>query len=466
MVGVSLCNLSKKINLCVVFVTIADPMHNLFLGTTKHMIQLWKDRNLLSDKDMKEIQRRMDSLKVPSDVGSYVSKLTHNMSKFTAEEMKKFCIIFSPFLLHGILPDAYFSNFLVFAEACRLLCVRIVSDEQLDEVQRKFEEFLSEAETLYGEEVITANMHLHLHLVDVVKDWGPVYAFWLFPFERLNGVLGDIATNHHNVEVQLLDRIEFEIFARSTRHMEQPRVLNESQASQLTAEDLQLLNFICGKGTTLESADRSVDLIDHVEFLKMAYQNEPVVRGDEPAPIEFLSRPTLKPLSADERIYLSEHYSTITSQHISPTDVNIQVTEFAKIKMAGEIIGMNSTRHSRSSHVLVPFPVHHPNDANYMEKFPARVEKLFRHEFQGKSFTFAKVKWFQPNPAHRFKAFAGSTVEVWKHSFYPVTADFIIPINLIAGRFVAAYDEKVGARFDPNNLYTLLVLPLLRKAYF
>lgn len=34
-------------------------------------------------------------------------------------------------------------------------------------------------------------MHLHTHLVDCVLDYGLVSAFWLFSFERYNGILGE-----------------------------------------------------------------------------------------------------------------------------------------------------------------------------------------------------------------------------------------------------------------------------------
>ena len=47
-------------------------------------------------------------------------------------------------------------------------------------------------------------MHLHLHLKDSILDYGPVYAFWLFSFERFNGVLGNYTTNNKNIEVQLM----------------------------------------------------------------------------------------------------------------------------------------------------------------------------------------------------------------------------------------------------------------------
>ncbi|OAD78444.1 hypothetical protein PHYBLDRAFT_157553 [Phycomyces blakesleeanus NRRL 1555(-)] len=38
-------------------------------------------------------------------------------------------------------------------------------------------------------------MHLHLHLGKCVHDFGPIYAFWLFSFERYNGLLKNIKTN-------------------------------------------------------------------------------------------------------------------------------------------------------------------------------------------------------------------------------------------------------------------------------
>ena len=47
-------------------------------------------------------------------------------------------------------------------------------------------------------------MHLHLHLSDCYKDYGPCYSFWLFSFERYNGILGRFHTNHQAVEIQIM----------------------------------------------------------------------------------------------------------------------------------------------------------------------------------------------------------------------------------------------------------------------
>lgn len=46
-----------------------DPMHNLFLGTSKKMCQLWNDQKLFSKSQLTEIEERIRSVEVPCDIG-------------------------------------------------------------------------------------------------------------------------------------------------------------------------------------------------------------------------------------------------------------------------------------------------------------------------------------------------------------------------------------------------------------
>ena len=55
----------------------------------------------------------------------------------------------------------------------------------------------------YGKEKCTPNMHMHLHLQKCVINFGPVYAYWCFPFERYNGVLGNFQKNWVSPEKQM-----------------------------------------------------------------------------------------------------------------------------------------------------------------------------------------------------------------------------------------------------------------------
>ena len=45
---------------------------------------------------------------------------------------------------------------------------------------------------------------MHMHILNCILDYGPVYAFWLFSFERYNGILGSYRTNNRSIEVQLM----------------------------------------------------------------------------------------------------------------------------------------------------------------------------------------------------------------------------------------------------------------------
>ena len=60
-------------------------------------------------------------------------------------------------------------------------------------------------ERLYGPELVTPNIHLHAHLVDCIRDFGPMSSFWLFSFERYNGLLGNEPTNNRSIELQLIN---------------------------------------------------------------------------------------------------------------------------------------------------------------------------------------------------------------------------------------------------------------------
>lgn len=47
-------------------------------------------------------------------------------------------------------------------------------------------------------------MHLMAHITERIIDHGPVYAFWLYAFERMNGILGSFPTNNIDTSVQLM----------------------------------------------------------------------------------------------------------------------------------------------------------------------------------------------------------------------------------------------------------------------
>src|SRR6266536_5473257 len=81
-----------------------------------------------------------------------------------------------------------------FVQTCNLLVIRIITEDDLKEAQERLEDMAHLIENTYGPEFITSNIHLTLHNADCCRDYGPVYSFWLFSFERLNGYIGKYLT--------------------------------------------------------------------------------------------------------------------------------------------------------------------------------------------------------------------------------------------------------------------------------
>jgi len=70
------------------------------------------------------------------------------------------------------------------------LAARFITEDDLKEAQERLEDLAHLIENTYGPEFVTSNIHLALHIPDCCRDYGPIYSYWLFPFERLNGYIG------------------------------------------------------------------------------------------------------------------------------------------------------------------------------------------------------------------------------------------------------------------------------------
>lgn len=173
-----------------------DPMHNLLLGTARHIFRLWIELGVLHTQKLDEIQRRIYSLIVPQDVGRILQKIASGFSGFTAHRWKNWTTIYSLFCLKGLIED--------FVQACILICSRVISRDRLEVADRYLQTFLSKFVALYWPLKCTPNMHRHLYLKDCSLDYGPFYSFWCFSFEWFKGMLGQYQNNNRNIEVQIV----------------------------------------------------------------------------------------------------------------------------------------------------------------------------------------------------------------------------------------------------------------------
>lgn len=102
-----------------------------------------------------------------------------------------------------------------FVLACRIICKHSLTNTDIILADSLLMQFCKRMERIYGESVITPNMHLHGHLKEVILDYGPVQEFWCFSFERYNGILGRQPTNNHMIEPQLMRQFLLDNFSSS-----------------------------------------------------------------------------------------------------------------------------------------------------------------------------------------------------------------------------------------------------------
>ena len=160
---------------CIRF-TVVDPMHNLFLGTAKRMMEIWLELSILTRADLENVREMVDGCKAPSNIGRLPFKIAKSFSGFTAEQWKSWVIIYSPFALFGRLPADHYKCWLNFVQACKLLSQPVIKIAEVGSAHSLLLKFCREVERIYGTRRITPNMHMHSHLADCILDYGPVYA--------------------------------------------------------------------------------------------------------------------------------------------------------------------------------------------------------------------------------------------------------------------------------------------------
>ena len=163
-----------------------DPMHNLFLGTSKHffrVIILPKLNNVKSN----EIEKKINSFLLPPHMGRLPKYIDSSFTSFTADQWKNWTVYYSLPCLKEILNIEELECWRHFILGCRVLLSNTLSLSNIKLGDALLLQFCRRVQSIFGESIITPNMHLHCHLRQCMEDYGPLHTFWLFSFETYNG---------------------------------------------------------------------------------------------------------------------------------------------------------------------------------------------------------------------------------------------------------------------------------------
>ena len=420
---------------------VIDPMHNLFLGTGKRMLSIWTSLELLTKAHFEQIQLFVDSMVLPSDVGRIPCKIASGFSGFKADQFKTWITVYSIPSLYQILPHDHMECWRHFVLACRILCKQSLSTADITLADSLLMQFCKRVQRIYGEAVITPNMHLHGHLKDILLDYGPVQEFWCFSFERYNGILGKQPTNNRAIETQLLRQFLFDNFSSSYNF---PKEFHQDFAS------LSLCT------TSFERSRVSGSVLDTIgtqEFL-LPTRSKRCVFG------------------SDDLIVLKQLYIKLHPQY-SDVTVNNIYTKYSSITLKGKTYGSSGKRDQTHPYVAfaswdlsqlyglppstLPDAALHPdsNERPVNVHYYVTATVSWEHDEQSMHhWTLARVSWFFPHPQ---RYVLGKPAQVWcVNMFESFGIHSYIPIDHLLCR--CAHGSKTISDIDET---ILVVVPLV-----
>lgn len=439
---------------CVRF-NVVDPMHNLFLGTAKHLMEIWLDSSILTAADLRQAQEKVDASRVPSDLGRIPSKIAKLFAGFTAEQWKTWVTVFSTFALFNCLPDNDYRCWLHFVNACTILCSPMIKPVDVGAAHSFLLRFCRGFEEKYGKSRVTPNMHMHTHLAESILDYGPIYSFWLFSFERYNGILGNYYTNNKSVELQVMRKF---IRDQDLRNLELPE--NFKEQLQPLVDKLQ-------HSQTNNDEKDMVEREKVLRLLKLTYGQIDITDDLWYSVDSFtLGSPhVIDSFDDDEIQYITDVYKVFFPD-VSVQNVPRLYDKYASAECAGERYGSQFSRLNRCSFILAKWADRFDGNINIEAIADLRpavvlyfVKQTVHVGLRKCTFCFARVNWFQYHPNRFLCGPSGVTPEVWCanlfDSFGPAS---FLPVQRVHGKFVAGYDTVNGEN-------VLFVLPLAKKQY-
>ena len=437
--------------------TIIDPMHNLYLGSGKHAFEVWIEKDLVTKKDFPKLEEKMKMFTTPYNAGRLPTTIGSGYGGFTANQWSNWITIFSPILLKDILPAEDLQCWLLFVRACTQLKPRFVRKCDAESADLYLLQYCKKFQELYGPRSITPNMHLHTHLKQCIFDYDPLYAFWCYPFERYNGILGSFHSNRKSIESQLMKK-----FCLSQAYIHSgvispdiAQYLPTDQQMSDTAErsnDANILKFLHIQSSELRHIDSFAIL-----------PNQTLVKPLQPHTTKVLTTESLRQLKC---IYEQLYQAKIVA-HMSHF-----CRQYGRIALSGDIVGsvMPGRNNCQSSSIIAAY---WPGSGSsllsidYTQKRIGVVQYFIQHSLEvykdhGRSgeteklqHLFCFVQWKKQHPNTNW---FGMSAIVCDDSFESQDACCFMPVQRISNK--CAFAKLNNIKFDSYEDSVFVACPI------
>lgn len=167
-----------------------DYMHSVLLGVVRQIFDIWttygytenREFYIGAPKNLNVINERLLNIHPPNEIHRTPRPIKER-AKWKATEWRSWLLFYCIPCLKGILPDKYLANFVLLQRAIYILLKKSILPQELDEAEHCVALFVSDFQSLYGQNAMTFNVHLLTHLTESVRKTGPLWATSTFCFE-------------------------------------------------------------------------------------------------------------------------------------------------------------------------------------------------------------------------------------------------------------------------------------------
>ncbi|XP_057324009.1 uncharacterized protein LOC130666770 [Microplitis mediator] len=207
---------------------VVEAMHAVFLGVAKlHTTILLKATGAVyyigKINTMEIIDKVLLSIRPPSRRSRKPRKLKF-YSQWKASEWRNW-LDYAPVCLMSVLEEKYVNHLALLSEAVHYLNNDSITSTDLDRADTLLKEYVKLFEKYFGLSKMTSNIHSLTHLVNCVRNWGPIWAHNAFIFESWNKKIIDSLTSPNGRLDQIATRFLMQRFINRT-------IFNESISSE------------------------------------------------------------------------------------------------------------------------------------------------------------------------------------------------------------------------------------------
>ncbi|KAK3928873.1 RNA polymerase-associated protein CTR9-like protein [Frankliniella fusca] len=170
-----------------------DDLHPIYKGVTEFHTELLLDGvpevYFVGINERAVINQRLQGILTPTHI-SRKPRAIDLRHMWKASEWRNWLLFYAIPCLRGIIPDRYVRHFGLLSKAVFLLSRDLITEESLQEADRTLNEYVNGFQALYGPSNMRFSVHMLTHLVQCVRNWGPLWAHSTFPFESWNHIMG------------------------------------------------------------------------------------------------------------------------------------------------------------------------------------------------------------------------------------------------------------------------------------